>query len=162
MHALIEEDTKILNTSASVAVHAMAEIVCRWLITHPKETTSMEKKINSMLQKCMPKSRSLKQHQMWSCYHKLRISSEYATVWKQFLDGIAGENPAHFPKVYHYVGHFMFKEKVKSHYAIDTATSGNADDYGLTCYALRYSAGYVLRTLRRSARRKDRTTKLYW
>eukprot|EP00731_Ephydatia_muelleri_P006933 Em0003g1181a len=92
----------------------------------------------------------------------LRISSEYATVWKQFLDGIAGENPAHFPKVYHYVGHFMFKEKVKSHYAIDTATSGNADDYGLTCYALRYSAGYVLRTLRRSARRKDRTTKLYW
>ena len=162
MHALIEEDTKILNTSASVAVHAMAEIVCRWLITHPKETTSMEKKINSMLQKCMPKSRSLKQHQMWSCYHKLRISSEYATVWKQFLDGIAGENPAHFPKVYHYVGHFMFKEKVKSHYAIDMATSGNADDYGLTCYALRYSAGYVLRTLRRNARRKDRTTKLYW
>ena len=115
MHALLEEDTKILNTSASVAVHAMAESVCRWLITHPKETTSMEKKINSMLQKCMPKSRSLKQHQMWSCYHKLRISSEYATVRKQFLDGIAGENPAHFPKVYQYVGHFMFKEKVKSH-----------------------------------------------
>ena len=88
---------------------------------------------------------------MWSCYHKLRISSEYATVWKQFLDGIAGENPAHFPKVYQYVGHFMFK-KVKSHYAIDAATSGNADDYGLTCsemYALRYSAGYVPRTLRR-------------
>ncbi|KAL5502932.1 hypothetical protein EMCRGX_G009790 [Ephydatia muelleri] len=55
MHALIEEDTKILNTSASVAVYAMAESVCRWLITHPKETTSMEKKIDSMLQKCMPK-----------------------------------------------------------------------------------------------------------
>ena len=29
MHALLEEDTKILNTSASVAVHAMAESVCR-------------------------------------------------------------------------------------------------------------------------------------
>eukprot|EP00731_Ephydatia_muelleri_P018397 Em0011g437a len=57
-----------------------------------------------------------------------------------------------FPKVYQYVGHFMFKEKVKSHYAIDAATSGNADDYGLTCsemYALRYPAGYVPRTLRR-------------
>ena len=80
--------------------------------------------------------------------HIIRV----CTVWKQFLNGIAGENPAHFPKVYQYVGHFMFKEKVKSHYAIDAATSGNADDYGLTCsemYALRYSAGYVPRTLRR-------------
>ncbi|KAL5502740.1 hypothetical protein EMCRGX_G009561 [Ephydatia muelleri] len=80
--------------------------------------------------------------------HIIRV----CTLWKQFLDGIASENPAHFPKVYQYVGHFMFKEKVKSHYAIDAATSGNADDYGLTCsemYALRYSAGYVPRTLRR-------------
>ena len=60
MHALLEEDTKILNTSASVAVHAMAESVCRWLITHPKETTSMEKKINSHVAEMHAKVQKLK------------------------------------------------------------------------------------------------------
>ena len=55
------------------------------------------------------------------------------------------------PMVYQYVGHFMFKEVVKSHHAVHTWASINLD-CGLTCpemYALRYSAGYVPRALKK-------------
>ena len=132
MHALLKDDTRLLITNTSVAIHKMAEGACQKIITHPNESKSMETAVSSMLQKFMPKSRSIKQHQMWSCYHKLCISSEYACAWKMLLDNLENAHTATFaPMVYQYVGHFMFKEKVKSHYAVHTP-SRNAD-CGLTC-----------------------------
>ena len=83
---------------------------------------------------------------MWSRYHKLRISPEYARAWNSFLRSLEDMYTATFaPMVFQYVGHFMFQEVVKSHYAVHTPASRNTD-CGLTCpemYALRYSAGYV-------------------
>ncbi|KAL5471612.1 hypothetical protein EMCRGX_G029743 [Ephydatia muelleri] len=154
MHALLEDDTRLLSTNASVAIHKMAESACQWISAHPNESKSMETTVSSMLQKCMPKSRSIKQHQMWSRYHKLRISPEYVGAWKTFLDNLETVHTATFsPMVYQYVGHFMFKEMVKSHYAVHTSTNA---DCGLTCpemYALRYSAGYVPRALKKKLER---------
>ena len=139
MHALLEDDTRLLSSNTSVAIHKMTESACQWIIAHPNESKSLETAVSSMLHKCMPKSRSIKQHQMWSRYHKLRISSEYACAWKMLpLDNLENAHTTTFaPMVYQYVGHFMFKEKVKSHYAVHTP-SRNAD-CGLTCsemYAL--------------------------
>ena len=153
MHTLLEEDTRLLNTNASVAIHKMAESACQWISLHPDESKAMENIVTSMLQKCMPKSRSCKlQHQMWLRYHKLRISPQYASAWNSFLCSLEDVYTAMFaPMVYQYVGHFMFKEVVKSHNAVHIRASINPD-CGLTCpemYALRYSAGYAPCALRK-------------
>ena len=68
MHTLLEEDTRFVNTNASVAIHKMAESASQWISLHPDESKAMENTVTSMLQKCMPKSRSRKEHQMWSRY----------------------------------------------------------------------------------------------
>ena len=43
MLTLLEDDTRLLNTNASVAIHKMAESACQWISLHPDESKAMEK-----------------------------------------------------------------------------------------------------------------------
>ena len=157
MHALMEDDIRLLNTPTSQAINMMSTCVCKWISTHVSESKWMEMTILSMLNKCIPKKITTKQCFMWSHYHTLRISLEYISEWQKFFGSIPDTCASkYWPMVYQYAGHFMFKELIKSRCTVTDVSSCSNPGLTYSEYsALRYAAGYVPRALRKKVVRSS-------
>ena len=159
------------NTTNSVAICSMALELCCWIEEHPTEATSQDNKLTSMLGQCLPRlsSKSLKgmkaaHHKMWSRYHTLRTSQEYIDQWETFLHStnIIRNVSA---MVYQYVGYYMFKVFVQSHFSMSSSAAGDEEprDDVLTyeeMNALVCSAGYVIHALQKKLRSEKSPSRL--
>lgn len=97
----------------------------------------------------------VKRERMWEAYHKLRTSHVFKTKWVDFLKVFAPIGPC--PIFYQYVTDRVFKDMVLEHFQVNAETGNRAyTETGLTyeeVNALRYSAGYVPRALRKKLER---------
>ena len=101
------------------------------------------------LQKCIPESciSRKKRELMWEAYYQLRSSQEFQELWTNLLLHQV-KTTAH-PIFYQYVTDLIFEKLIKSYSStpppLTTATV--SIDY-FEANALRYMAGYVVRSLR--------------
>ena len=99
------------------------------------------------------KGLKVRRHKLRSNYHNLRTSQHYIDEWEALLTNAKITSTSNAAMVYQYLGHYMFKEIIKSHYA--TAYSWHHD--ALTyeeINSLTYSAGYVPRAIKRKLQQK--------
>ena len=91
--------------------------------------------------------------QMWECYYKLRSSERFVTRWAQFLQASVGTEAC--PIFYQFVTDSIMEVLIKEHFPLEVACSEQklaSLDYE-EVNALRYTAGYVIRALRRKIER---------
>ena len=97
---------------------------------------------------------------MWSSYHKLRCSSEYASAWQSFLTEAVGET-GHliFGQS---VGDGIFKSLIKTTFAIIRREAPAERAPTITrkeMNAIRFAAGYVPRALRKKLKKSAKPVK---
>ena len=91
-------------------------------------------------------TRSARQ-QMWERYYKLRSSEGFVTRWAEFLQASVGSEAC--PIFYQFLTDSIMEVLIKEHFPIEMAYSERklaSLDYE-EANALRYTAGYVIRTL---------------
>ena len=93
---------------------------------------------------------------LWSWFHRLRSCTSYKTFWSRFLQNRECEAD---PIFYQYVSDSVFKELVKKHYPVlDQGASREQSQQSLSYEeknALRYTAGYIPRALRKKVERSN-------
>ena len=95
---------------------------------------------------------------MWSVLHQLRNSATYKTLWSNFLKSHECEAD---PIFHQYVGDHMFKDLVKKRYVIHEREPLPSDE-SLSYEeknALRYTAGYIPRALKKKIDRSSHLLK---
>ena len=97
---------------------------------------------------------------MWRKYHSLRTSEAFLSEWKTFL--LQAGCPTISSIFIQFVGHSMFKELVKTKYCPNTTAEGSyvSDDLTHLEYnAIRYTAGYVPRALKKKVAKSHHSNK---
>lgn len=97
---------------------------------------------------------------MWRKYHSLRTSEAFLSEWKTFL--LQAGCPTISSIFVQFVGHSMFKELVKTKYCQNTTAEGSyvSDDLTHLEYnAIRYTAGYVPRALKKKVAKSHHSNK---
>ena len=120
--------------------------------------TAFSQELLQLLQECLSMQQlphQVKRERMWEAYHKLRTSEVFKIKWVVFLKNLAAIGPC--PIFYQYVTDQVFKDMILQHFQVNTETGNGAhSETGLTyeeVNALRYSAGYVPRALRKKLER---------
>ena len=116
--------------------------------------TAFSQELLQVLKECLSMQQlphQVKRERIWETYHKLRTSYVFKTKWVDFLKISAAIGPC--PIFYQYITDQVFQDMVLQHFQVNAETGNRAyTGTGLTyeeINALRYSAGYVPRALRK-------------
>lgn len=105
--------------------------------------------LNDCIQHKICKKAKKNREKMWNAYHTLRVSGSYLALWKKLAEevGITGITT---PVFYQYVGHQIFKELIKlRHPLVTTSDSTPPPLTSEEISGLRYTAGYILKSIRK-------------
>ncbi len=158
---LTDKGFQIPSPSAKEA-HLAASQMLEWLASHPALVESAVEPLTSALVACFHGgnlgNRS-RREKMWGRYHEVRTSAKFTSSWAQLMKQSLGKRAS--PIFYQYVTDVMFKELVKQHTPMDSATHHAPDQSevpALDCQettALRYAAGYIIRALQKRLHKKS-------
>ena len=118
--------------------------------------SSFAEELVALQSSCFKASSSLsanaQRENLWGSFHRLRSSSSYKAFWSRFLQSRECESD---PIFFQYVSDSVFKELVKKHYPLSDE-GGEQPQQSLSYEeknALRYTAGYIPRALRKKVER---------
>ena len=152
MSAIISDDGFSLQQPHVSSAPKIAKELLEWLSHHDHNAagTQFTQNLTTCLEVCFVskgQSMKIKREKMWGLYHKLRTSVDFAASWTSFLQ--QSINTEACPIFFQYITNFVFKEMIKRQYPIEPKQSA-VKEVSLTyeeANALRYSAGYIPRTL---------------
>ena len=131
----------------------MATTVMGWTSHHPNEAQAIALRMQDLLKSCLslkdPSTSNIR-GAIWSKYHSLCTLEKYLGEWKEFLLSTGcGTTSSLFIQ---FVGHSMFKTLIKAHYCHNkpAVTDDRSQDLShIEFNAIRYTAGYVPRALKK-------------
>lgn len=147
---LKDEGFQLPTEPARNAVRS-AERLLEWIDGNKDKATVIASSLICNLDKCFPKSRSPKaaRDRMWGNFYKLRSSDDFREFWKKFLSESIGARAC--PIFYQFVVDQVMDQLVKVRFPItipeahSTVDKLDSEDLG----ALRYTAGSVMRSLKK-------------
>ncbi len=171
------DDGFSLPSVSAVNARELAHKFEAWLMEDRKNRLTLDKfaeELIIMLKACLPKdlltrkSKKIRE-KMWEEYYKLRSSTGFTAFWKELLMPLEA-NPT--PIFYQFVTDKVMEDLIKVHFvfnddkglaeetstAIDHDTADTTSSAGLDYEernALRYTAGYVLKSLLKKMERKS-------
>ena len=156
---VVKEDAHRVSFFQEQSPKQIAQGLAEWIHEHPDSASAFEKAVVESFLNCIPSSSSpykkKTRSQMWSKYHTLRTSIAYVEDWKLFLHT---SQVSYNPIFCQCVGHFIFKDLVKAQLAVHSSDSmlGNITDLTYEeMNALRYTAGYVPRAVKKKLLRSS-------
>jgi hypothetical protein len=148
-----------LNTRSCMSIRQSSIEVLQWIDKFPEKAEIFERTLLDLFRPIMEvqvRSSFSKKELMWKEFHKLRLSECFSLTWTQFLYphiiSVAAD-----PIMIQFVSKDMFEGYVKS-LKPEQSKPQSSDIQHLTkeeLYALRYAAGYVLRSVTAKYSGKD-------
>ena len=163
------QENKIFSfqTNAAQLVNKTVAKVVEWMSYNSEKVTQFTSRIQKLLEDCFPKknpSNSRVRGLLWSKYHSLRNSEMYLSEWYTFLRMTTGFDIVS-PIFIQYVGHSFFKDLIKNRYHSaknDSKASNSMQDLShIEHYAIRYTAGYIPRALKKKLSRSSDKNKKF-
>ena len=130
-----------------------AEKLLAWISDSDNQVSAniFSKELVSKLEGCFHTTKSMRvqRERMWENYYKLRSKDDFKSMWSKFLhDSIAIQAS---PIFFQFITDKVMKKMIKLHFPLKSIHSEEEVaplDY-LEANALRYMAGYVVRSLRK-------------
>lgn len=147
------EDFDINSEKARRAVMCANKLL-EWIESNEDQTIDFAVSLTSHLESCFKDSKKSKHHKvrelMWEGYFKLCSSDNFRDAWTTLIRGTIGLQAS--PIFYQHVTTKIFEDLIKDHFSVpDTSdVSGDSVQVSLSYEeynALRYSIGYVVRSL---------------
>lgn len=138
-----------IPSQPAIAARISASCALSWCESHQKETSEFLTALQGQLKTCLVSTAtklSTRKERMWELFFKLRSSSKFIELWKEFLVRCGTDSK---PAVYQHITDIIFKDIVSKHFAVTVQTEGSVQvqlDYNER-NALRYVGGYVTRVL---------------
>ena len=154
VNALLSNDAFKLSSVSARQVLKTATDLFKWMQFHQKESVLFESNLIKNFQQCLPGDPSMVKvlkNKMWSKYHILRTSSKYTSDWRNFINPIHSDIATECMLI-QFIGHYVFKEIVKRHFTVSLSQKTSTSDFSMSYEeknALRYSAGYVTRSVKK-------------
>eukprot|EP00731_Ephydatia_muelleri_P000027 Em0001g27a len=156
LYHVVNEEAHSISYFQEKSPKQIAQGLAEWIHEHPDSASAFEKAIVESFLNCIPFTstsphKKKMQTEMWGKYHTLRTSIAYVEVWKIFL---RTSQLSYNPIFCQSVGHFIFKDLVKAKLAVHSSDCTLRNVTELTyeeINALRYTAGYVPRALKKRA-----------
>ena len=151
---VLKDDGFQLPTPLAKRAVRTAEMLLEWLSDTANElpstafASSFVDSLNTCFQPFTVKTVRSGREKMWENYYKLRSSDNFKTKWTTFLNDSVGSVAC--PIFYQYVTDCIMEVLIKQYFPVDTTSE--PDVASLTyeeANALRYTAGYVIRALRK-------------
>ena len=150
-------DGSIPKTASPLATasRTAAEGLLAWIATEGNSvraelfTTSVMELLDKAFRQTVPVQSQAARERMWATYHNIRVSKEFASLWETFLQecGLCV-----IPIFYQSVTDKLFEKRIEFHCPV-AATGPESECDGTLTYeeenAIRYAAGYVLRSARK-------------
>ena len=154
LRCLLEDEGFQLPTTPAISALKTAKDLHRWATTGDNAGLHVfTTKLVATLKKCIDISsvqacQQARREKMWSKYHEVRTSETFRSMWHEFL-GTAIQSQS-IPLFWQYISDKAFRALVKK--AFKPQQSGDASAEEITheeANALRYTAGYVCRSLKK-------------
>ena len=170
VQALLADKAFEMPTASATSALKMAQRILKWIPSNVIKAKECESKIIVVLRQCIQPITLLtsskttctkRRTKMWSCYHTLRTSEENVMGWVAFLrDSCTFPAAQLCPILYQYLGHHIFRNLIKDECGFYWEYDDRSTTEELTyeeLNALRYTAGYVPRALKKkiSAKKSD-------
>lgn len=155
LHEAIEGGIPKTSSPLATACCKTAEDLLVWIATEGNSaraelfTTSVIELLDKAFQQTAPVQSRAAREKMWAAYHNIRVCGEFVSLWKMFLQECGLDA---MPTFYQTVTDKLFEKRIQFHCPVAPAVPGNEYDGTLTYEeknAVRYAAGYVLRSTRK-------------
>ena len=154
-----------LPTRPAKAAQQAAEKVLEWSADRENKTTwklfsdNLVTTLSTCFEDHVIVGKFQKQRErMWERYHKLRSSDSYRATWSKFLEALGCEAIAVF---YQFVTDSLLEQLIKLRYPIMVESTDDEASLDFEeCSAIRYAAGYVLRSLTKKLSRSKNKQEL--
>ena len=165
LHAVLEDATFKFSSKAATEARKAAVLLLDWATKQDSENLSVSKTFLQQLQQqfedCLKflNPGSINRDRLWRSFFILRSSSKFIKAWNDFLL-TAKVNPT--PTLYQQLTSIMFRQEISKKMKMEsTSTHAHTiqpltDDEG---NALRYTAGYICRHLRKQLERSNHEMK---
>ena len=160
---LSDDSFKLPTTQAEEALKSAVKLL-EWTRASPETATSFAKRLILGLKKCFGRYKStvrsfrMSREKMWGNFHKYATSDNFVKEWRTTLASVSIE-PS--PILYQYITDTVFSHLIKENFPVDARREEEEDvalDYQ-EMNALRYSAGYVIRAVRKKIKRSSHPLK---
>lgn len=161
-------DASIPKTSSPLAVASRraAEDLLRWVTLESNAaiserfTTSVIELLDKAFQRTAAVNSQAAREKMWAKYHSVRNSEEFVSLWTAILQesGVCA-----IPICYQTVTDKLFEKRIQFHCPVATPSVLESEEDVTLTYeeenAIRYAAGYVLRSVRKKVMKSQHANK---
>ena len=151
--AILKDESFRIGTPAADFAMKTASALSTWITEHKDSAKIFEQKLVVKLQECVDKAlaASGKMHsdRIWTAYHTLRTSDVYVCDWQCIIEKAGLKEGSAI--CFQCIGDFILKKLIKTTYPV-TITKAHMNStltYEET-NAVRYAAGFVLRTMKKN------------
>eukprot|EP00731_Ephydatia_muelleri_P014320 Em0008g40a len=165
INAMVADKSFGIQSSSAISALNTARALVKWIPKNINEVESLQTQLQDILSPCIQSLSSSStanatvRAKMWSKYHAVRTSAVYLDAWKAFLQKSSASQMETSPMFCQYVGHQLFLLLIKSSCTF-TTNNGNCEiplelsDEEIQ--ALRYTAGYIPRSLKKKILKSSR------
>ena len=165
INAMVADKSFGIQSSSAISALNTAKALVKWIPKNINEVESLQTQLQDILSPCIQSLSSSStanatvRAKMWSKYHAVRTSAVYLDAWKAFLQKSSASQMETSPMFCQYVGHQLFLHLIKSSCTF-TTNNGNCEiplelsDEEIQ--ALRYTAGYIPRSLKKKILKSSR------
>ena len=146
-----------------------AERLLQWASHNEESASDFSTTIVSSIRKCIKHTTTVKCHKqrenMWESYFKLCSSELFVTTWTTFLQESIGLNAD--PVFFQFITLTILENLIKNHFSVTAVNSvtSHLDEQHITSLdyeernAVRYTAGYAIRSLIKNLKRSANSQK---
>ena len=154
LQCFLEDEGFQLPTTPAILALKTGKELYRWATTGDNAQLHVfTTKLVAMLEKCIDirsaqACQQARREQMWSKYHEVRNSESFQSMWHEFL-GTAIQSQS-IPLFWQYISDKVFRTLVKKAFKPKQSDDVSAEEITHEeANALRYTAGYVCRSLKK-------------
>ena len=156
LNELLQDGIPKTSSPNAIACCKTAQELLQWMVPESNAAraevfvTSVVQKLDRAFQHAVSLHSQASREKMWAMYHHIRTSQEYKTIWTTFLQESGTSLLLIF---YQSVTDKIFQKRLKFHTPVPCSSGQECDETTLTYEeenAIRYAAGYVLSSARKS------------
>lgn len=147
---VLKDDEFCIPSESARRARSLAEKYLKWC-KEERVFQSFSDELVTSLQVCFMSKPTVKacQKRMWESYFKYRLCSKFVQKWNDHLSPISGTEPSS-PIFYQFVTDAIMEEMIKIHFPVTTEQRECSATLDYEEHNdIRYTAGYVLKTLLR-------------
>ena len=158
LHELLEDGIPKTSSQLAIASRKAAEELLEWIALESNSACSetFTSSLIELIDKAFPGAPVQSGHmqasreRMWGMYYSIRTSQTFTFLWSTFLQQSNSQATSLF---YQSVTDKLFEKRIEFHFPISSSSESVEVDMSTLTFeeenALRYAAGYVLRTVRK-------------